>query len=140
MIKNLFILVLGALLLSGCSNEVVDQESVANLEREIEIISERLEEKESELQALYQQLEESKDKEYIKIDKEIAPRLWNNPDTQLWEYVIDFSFAEENGWIRGTTNWRSWDGEFDQSFSVPNQTWETPGLLISAWMSEVETS
>ncbi len=136
MLKQLFILVLVALFLSGCSNI----EKVEELSQDLDEMSKRLEEKENELKVLYKQLEETEEKEYITIPKNEAPRLWSNPETQLWEYVIDFSFAEENGWKRGSTNWRKWNGEFDPSLSAPNQSWETPGLLMLAWMTEAETS
>ncbi|MBE4909941.1 hypothetical protein IMZ08_18045 [Bacillus luteolus] len=136
LLKQLFILVLLALFLSGCSNN----EKVVELTQDLDEMSERLEEKESELKALYQQLEETKEQEYIKIPKNEAPKLWSNPDAQIWENVLNFSFAEENGWKRGSTNWRKWDGEFDPSLSAPNQSWETPGLLMLAWMTDVEAT
>lgn len=140
MLKQLFILSLLTLLISGCSNEIVNHEKVVELERDIERINKLLEENEIELKELYQQLRETNEREYIKIPKDEAPKLWSNPEIQLWEYVRDSSFAEENGWNSGTTNWRSWDGEFDQSLSTPNQNWQTPGILMTAWMTDVEFS
>ncbi|WP_026674818.1 hypothetical protein [Alkalihalobacterium bogoriense] len=78
--------------------------------------------------------------DYIKIPKDEAPRLWNNADTQLWEYVKDDSLAEETGWTSGVTEWENADFEFAEELAAPNQNWDMPGLLLQAWLHDVEYS
>lgn len=104
MYKYFLILSLFILILTGCSNEVIDTS------------------------------------DYIMIPKDELPRLWQGADTQLWDFTSDFSLSEENGWERGVTNWQDWKGEFDQSLATPNQIWETPGMLMQAWMDDVTFS
>jgi hypothetical protein len=88
----------------------------------------------------HQQLDGGEEQEYIKISKDDATKLWNGADIQLWKYMINTSFAEENGWKHDSTSWRKFDGEFDKSLSSPNQTWQNPGKLLLAFMTDVEVS
>jgi len=140
MLKQLSILGLLTLLLIGCSDEASNQQNLADLEKELDKTAEHLAEKENELKTLYQQLEGTTEQEYIKVSKEDVPKLWNNPDTQLWKYMMDSPFAKENGWEQASTNWRKLDGEFDETISSPNQSWQSPGMLMLAFMTDVEVS
>ncbi|WP_432360479.1 hypothetical protein [Sporosarcina sp. UB5] len=87
-----------------------------------------------------QQLEETEEEEYIKISKADAPQLWSTPDVQLWKYVVDTSLYEEIGWKQEITSWRKFNDEFDKSLSPPNETWQSPGNLLVAFMADVEIS
>lgn len=139
--KHLFSLFLVGVLFSGCSNSSGHQEKVTELEREIAEVYAQLKDKESELVTLSQKPDKEEERgEFFKIPKDQVPRLWNDVDAQLWDYLIDNSLAEENGWQKGVTNWREWDKEYDQTLGSANQIWETPGLLMNAWMLDVEVS
>lgn len=83
---------------------------------------------------------EAEEQEYIKILKDDAPKLWSDADVQLWKYVMDYSLAEELGYKQEITNWRKVKDEIDKSLSSPNETWENPGKLILAFMTDVEVS
>ncbi|NLP49582.1 hypothetical protein [Bacillus sp. RO1] len=138
--KRIVTLFLVGALLSGCSNTDDHQETVIKLENEIEEVYAQLEEKEMELETVSQTPAEEESGEFITIPKDQAPRLWTDVDAQLWDYLIDDSLAEENGWKKGVTNWREWDGEYNQALGIANQSWKNPGLLMNAWMLDVETS
>ena len=140
MLKQLSILGLLTLLLIGCSDVASNQQNLADLEKELDKTAEHLVGKENELKTLYQQLEGTTEQEYIKVSKEDVPKLWNNPDTQLWKYMMDSPFAKENGWEQVSTNWRKLDGEFDETISSPNQFWQSPGMLMLAFMTDLEVS
>ncbi|MGD6990847.1 hypothetical protein [Sutcliffiella horikoshii] len=138
--KRVVTLFLVGVLFSGCSNTDVHQEKVTEFEEEIAEVYSQLEEKEMEIETLSQQSAEEESGEFIMIPKDQVPRLWEDADAQLWDYLIDDSLAIENGWEKGVTNWREWNGEYDQALGTPNQTWEAPGLLMNAWMLDVATS
>ncbi|WP_404429187.1 hypothetical protein [Sutcliffiella horikoshii] len=138
--KRLVTLFLAGVLFSGCSNSDVHQEKVTELENEIAEVYAQLEEKEMEIETLSQTSAEEETGEFITIPKDQAPLLWKDVNAQLWDYLIDDSLAEENGWKKGVTNWREWDGDYDQALGSANQTWESPGLLMNAWMLDVELS
>ena len=138
--KRLFALFLVGVLVSGCSNSDVHEEKVTELENEIAEVFAQLEDKESELETLSKTNAEKDSGEFITIPKDQAPRLWKDVDAQLWDYLIDDSLAKENGWEKGVTNWREWDGEYDQALGSANQTWDAPGLLMNAWMLDVGSS
>ncbi|WP_339147703.1 MULTISPECIES: hypothetical protein [unclassified Sutcliffiella] len=138
--KLLISLILVGVLLSGCSNSDGHQEKVAELEKEIAEVYAQLEDKEMELETVSQKPEEEETGEFFTIPKDQVPRLWRDVDAQLWDYLIDHSMAEENGWKKDVTNWREWVGEFDEALGTANQIWETPGLLMNAWMLDVEIS
>jgi outer membrane murein-binding lipoprotein Lpp len=140
LVKLLISLILVGVLLSGCSNSDGHQEKVAELEKEIAEVYAQLEDKEMELETVSQKPEEGETGEFFTIPKDQVPRLWRDVDAQLWDYLIDHSMAEENGWKKGVTNWREWGGEFDEALGTANQIWETPGLLMNAWMLDVEIS
>lgn len=140
MLKQLSILSLSLLLLIGCSNvNPNNQQNLANLE-ELDKTAEHLVEKENELKPLYQQLEGTTEQGYISISKDDLPKLWNNPETQLWKYMMDSTFAKENGWEQSSTNWRKLDTKLDETISSPNQSWQSPGMLMLAFMTELEIS
>lgn len=139
-VKRVVTLFLVGVLFSGCSNTDVHQEKVTEFEEEIAEVYSQLEEKEMEIETLSQQSAEEESGEFIMIPKDQVPRLWEDADAQLWDYLIDDSLAIENGWEKGVTNWREWNGEYDQALGTPNQTWEAPGLLMNAWMLDVATS
>ncbi|WP_251624142.1 hypothetical protein [Sporosarcina luteola] len=90
--------------------------------------------------AVHQQPEGEEEQEYIKILKDDAPKLWSDADVQLWKYVSDYSLSEEMGYKQEITSWRKLEGEFDKSLSMPNQTWENPGKLLLAFMTDMEVS
>lgn len=90
--------------------------------------------------AVQQQPKETEEQEYIKILKDDAPKLWSDADVQLWKYVSDYSFAEEMGYTQEITSWRKLEAEFDKSLSSPNQTWDNPGKLLLAFMTDLEVS
>lgn len=138
--KHLFILIVVGVLLSGCSNSDGHQEKVADLEKEVAEVYAQLEDKEMELETVSQKPEEEETGEFFIIPKDQVPRLWRDVDAQLWDYLIDHSMAEENGWRKGVTNWREWDGEFEETLGSANQIWENPGVLMNAWMLDVEIS
>lgn len=138
--KRLFALFLIGVLVSGCSNTENHQEKVTELENEIAEVYAQLEEKEMEIETLSQPSMEEETGEFITIPKDQVPLLWRDVDAQLWDYLIDDSLAEENGWEKGITNWREWDGEYDQALGSANQTWESPGVLMNAWMLDVGLS
>ncbi|KMJ58880.1 hypothetical protein AB685_07325 [Bacillus sp. LL01] len=138
--KRLFVVCLVAFLLSGCSNSQVHQEKVTELEKEVTEVYAQLEDKEMELETLSQKPEEEETGEFFTTPKDQIPRLWKDVDAQLWDDLIDYTLAEENGWQKGVTNWRDWDGEYDLSLGTANQIWVDPGLLMNAWMLDVETS
>ncbi|NMH75360.1 hypothetical protein HF078_19975 [Bacillus sp. RO2] len=138
--KRVVTLFLVGVLFSGCSNTDVHQEKVTELETEIVEVYAQLEEKEMEIETLSQQPAEEETGEFITIPKDQVPHLWRDVDVQLWEYLIDDSLAKETGWQKGVTNWREWDGEYDQALGTANQSWKSPGLLMNAWMLDVETS
>ncbi len=138
--KRIFILLLVGVFFSGCSNSEVHQEKVTALEKEIKEVYAQLEDKELELETLSPKTEETEPGEFLMIPKDEIPLLWKDVDAQLWDYLIDHSLAEENGWERDVTNWREWDGEYDQGLGKTNQTWETPGVLMNAWMVDAEIS
>ncbi|CAG9619388.1 hypothetical protein BACCIP111883_00155 [Sutcliffiella rhizosphaerae] len=133
------------LFLAGCSdaestinmeNEeaatVLLNEQIEGLEKEIDEQSKTLAETEKELKELKQV---NSDEEFIMIPKETASRWRDNLDVQLWEMVTDFSMSYENGFERGETNWREWDGEIGEPFMTINENWETPGQLLSNWIN-----
>ncbi|UAL46867.1 hypothetical protein K7887_18685 [Sutcliffiella horikoshii] len=138
--KRLFALFLIGVLVSGCSNTENHQEKVTELENEIAEVYAQLEEKEMEIETLSQPSMEEETGEFITIPKDQVPLLWRDVDAQLWDYLINDSLAEENGWEKGITNWREWDGEYDQALGSANQTWESPGVLMNAWMLDVGLS
>ncbi|WP_404347595.1 hypothetical protein LG311_18205 [Sutcliffiella horikoshii] len=138
--KRLFALFLIGVLVSGCSNTENHQEKVTELENEIAEVYAQLEEKEMEIETLSQPSMEEETGDFITIPKDQVPLLWRDVDAQLWDYLIDDSLAEENGWEKGITNWREWDGEYDQALGSANQTWESPGVLMNAWMLDVGLS
>ncbi|TYS66972.1 hypothetical protein FZC76_15685 [Sutcliffiella horikoshii] len=138
--KRVIILFLVGVLFSGCSNTDVHQEKVTELENEIAEVYAQLEEKEMEIETLSQPPAESATGEFITIPKDQVPLLWRDVDAQLWDYVIDDSLAKENGWEKGVTNWREWDGEYEQALGNTNQTWDAPGLLMNAWILDVGLS
>lgn len=138
--KRLFTLFLVGILVSGCSNTEDHQEKVTELENEIAEVYAQLEEKEMEIKTLYQPPAEEETGEFITISKNQVPLIWRDVDAQLWDYLIDDSLAKEIGYEKGVTNWRKWDGAYDQSLGAANQTWESPGVLMNAWMLEVGTS
>ncbi|WP_141395199.1 hypothetical protein [Bacillus sp. FJAT-45066] len=138
------------LILVGCSNvestnkndnekEVITtlKGKIADLEKELFEQSRTLAETEKEVEEL--KSNENlvyKDGEFIKIPIETAPSLHANPDIQLWELVSDFLHGYELlGYERGETNWREWDGEIGEPFMPMNESWETPGQLISNWVN-----
>jgi hypothetical protein len=125
---------LAVFLISGCFH----QGKVTELENEIEEVYAQLEDREMELEELTQKPVKEEPGEVIMIPKDQVPRLWKDVDAQLWEYLIDYSLAEENGWKSGATNWREWDGEYDQAFGAANLIWGNPGVLMNAWMLDVE--
>ncbi|UCZ53546.1 hypothetical protein LGQ02_01745 [Bacillus shivajii] len=152
MYKRLIIFGLLFVMFSACSNS---EEKVGALEGELADLYAKLDERENELDEAHRQLEgqqqdlkeaiqqlegqEGYEDEYIKISKEEAPRLWRDADTQIWEYVRDFSMTEENGWMRGTTEWRDWEGDADHFYLPTDESWETPTALMYEWMLEEET-
>ncbi|WP_226682228.1 hypothetical protein [Sutcliffiella horikoshii] len=138
--KRVVTLLLVGVLFSGCSNTDMHQEKVTKLENEIAEAYAQLEEKEIEIETLSQQPAEEETGEFITIPKVQVPLLWRDVDAQLWDYLIDDSLAKENGWEKGVTNWREWDGEYDQALGSANQTWDAPGLLLNAWMLDVGLS
>ncbi|WP_404468865.1 hypothetical protein [Sutcliffiella horikoshii] len=138
--KRLFALFLIGVLVSGCSNTENHQEKVTELENEIAEVYAQLEEKEMEIETLSQPSMEEETGEFITIPKVQVPLLWRDVDAQLWDYLIDDSLAEEKGWEKGITNWREWDGDYDQALGSANQTWESPGVLMNAWMLDVGLS
>ncbi|MGD6776604.1 hypothetical protein [Sutcliffiella horikoshii] len=138
--KRVVTLFLVGVLFSGCSNTDVYQEKVTALEEEIAEVYSQLEEKEMDIETLSQQSAEEKSVEFIMIPKDQVPRLWGDADAQLWDYLIDDSLAKENGWEKGVTNWREWDGEYDLALGSANQSWESPGVLMNAWMLDVGSS
>jgi hypothetical protein len=140
MFKKRFSLLFFVVLLIGCSSEEVSQsqETVANLEKDLAKSNEQLVEKENELKALYQQIDEIKqqvqsedttDLESIK-NSEGEVSLSSNAVIQRWQLV--------NQKFGGTTIWRKWEREFDQSLLEPNKMWETPETLLTAWKKDVE--
>jgi len=137
---RLFALFLIGVLVSGCSNTENHQERITELENELGEVYAQLEEKEIEIETFSQTNAEKQNGEFIMIPKYQVPRLWGDVDAQLWDYLIDDSLAEENGWEKGITNWREWDGGYDQALGSANQTWESPGVLMNAWMLDVELS
>ncbi|WP_404445141.1 hypothetical protein LG307_18670 [Sutcliffiella horikoshii] len=138
--KRLFTLFFAGLFFSGCSNTDVPQEKVTELENEIAEVYAQLEEKEMEIETLSQTSAEEETGEFIIIPKNQLPLLWKDVDAQLWDYLIDESLAEENGWKEGVTNWGEWDGDFDPALGSANQTWESPGVLMDAWILNVGLS
>ncbi|MDN4608561.1 hypothetical protein [Sporosarcina highlanderae] len=118
------------LFLAACSAETIENEKT---QPEINVV------KASE-KAVQQQPKEADEQEYIKILKVNAPKLWSDADVQLWTYVNDYSLAEALGYTQEITNWRKYEVEFDKSLSSPNQTWENPGKLLLAFMTDVEVS
>jgi hypothetical protein len=121
-------IMLSILFLAACSAETITDEN-AKPETNVVKVSSKAD-----------QLVGAKEQEYIKIIKDDAPKLWNEADVQLWKYVTDYSLAEENGWKQEITSWKKLDYEFDKSLSSPNQTWENPGKLLLAFMTDVEVS
>ncbi|WP_404459375.1 hypothetical protein [Sutcliffiella horikoshii] len=138
--KRLFALFLIGVLVSGCSNTENHQEKVTELENKIAEVYAQLEEKEMEIETLSQPSMEEETGEFITIPKNQVPLLWRDVDAQLWDYIIDDSLAEENGWEKGITIWREWDSDYDQALGSANQTWESPGVLMNAWMLDVGLS
>ncbi|MCM3618913.1 hypothetical protein M3936_15100 [Sutcliffiella horikoshii] len=138
--RRLFLVLVIGVLFSGCSDSEIHQERVTELEKEIAEVYAQLEDKDSELTTLSQKPVEEEAGEFFTIPKDEVPRLWQDADTQLWEYLLDFSLAEENGWKREVTNWREWDGGYDQALGTANKIWEDPGLLMNAWILDVEIS
>lgn len=114
---------------AGCSNDEQYEVRIAELEEEVERVNQKLVEKEDELKQLVTQGDDE-------ILREDGPKLWDDPTIQLWEYVRDFSFAEENGWERGATDWRKWEKTIDSALVSPNESWETPSLLMNAWVED----
>lgn len=114
---------------TGCSKDEQYEEKIAELEKEIEVVYQQIVEKESQ-----QEIADEEDE----TAKQESPMLWSDADTQLWEYVIDFSSLEENGWDRGVTNWRKWEGEIGPDLTTPNEAWESPGLLMNAWVAKAD--
>ena len=137
---RLFALFLIGVLVSGCSNTENHQEKVTDLENEIAEVYAQLEEKEMEIETLSQTYAEEEKGEFITIPKDQVPLLWKDVDAQLWDYLIDDSLAKENGWEKGVTNWREWDGGFNPTLGSSNQTWGSPGVLMNAWMLDVGLS
>lgn len=118
---------------SGCSK---DEEKISALEKELDLVNTRLEEKEEELKN--SKIENAGENDSILIPKDKLPRLWQDGDAQLWEYVTDFSIAKENGWNRGVTNWRTWEEEIPPTLAAPNEMWDNPGSLMNAWVAETD--
>lgn len=137
---RLFALFLIGVLVSGCSNTENHQEKVTDLENEIAEVYAQLEEKEMEIETLSQTYAEEEKGEFITIPKDQVPLLWKDVDAQLWDYLIDDSLAKENGWEKGVTDWREWDGGFNPTLGSANQTWGSPGVLMNAWMLDVGLS
>ncbi|MCM3636405.1 hypothetical protein M3152_01645 [Sporosarcina luteola] len=127
--KKISIMVI-ILLLSACSAETITDERTKP-----EINSGKVSD-----EAVHQKLDGTEEQDYIKISKDDAPRLWSDADVQLWKYVTDYSLSEEMGYKQEITSWRKLEGEFDKSLSTPNQTWENPGKLLLAFMTDVEVS
>lgn len=117
------------LFLAACSAETITDEK-AKPETDIVEVSDTV---------VHQQPKEE-EQEYMKILKDDAPKLWTDADVQLWKYVSDYSLSEEMGYKQEITSWRKLEGEFDKSLSTPNQTWENPGKLLLAFMTDVEVS
>ncbi len=115
---------------------------IESLEKELEKKNEELVKKENDVNDLSQKLAERESKEFegnsteetsfIKISKGELPSLWRDYDVQLWTIVRDTSFAEENNWDLGVTNWLEWKGHFDQEL-----TFESPGEIMNAWVKDV---
>lgn len=118
------------LFLAACSVETIKDER-AKIETNVVEVSGTV---------VHQQPKEAEEQEYIKILKDEAPKLWSDADVQLWKYMMDYSLAEELGYKQEITNWRKFEGEFDKSLSSQNQTWENPGKLLLAFMTDVEVS
>jgi hypothetical protein len=140
MLKQLFVLGMLVLVLSGCSDDVSNQQTIADLEENLDKATKRLVEKEKELKTLYQQLEGAVEQDDIKIAKDDVPKLWDAPDIQLWSYMADSSFAKENGWKHASTTWRKLDAEFDKVNASPHQTGQSPGLLLVALITDLKVS
>lgn len=142
MLKRYIIVILVVFGLSACSNNT---EIIESLEKKLEAAYRHIDEKENEIEKIKGGLVEESNTnkfndDYIVFRKDEAPRIWRNHNVQLWEYVLDFSMAKENGWYRGTTNWKELEEGIHPSFTAPNKTWEMPGLLMNAWASELQDS
>ncbi|MCG7344644.1 hypothetical protein MHZ92_10885 [Sporosarcina sp. ACRSL] len=120
-------IMMSILFLAACSVETITDERAKSV---VEVSGKEV----------LRQPEGAEEQEYIKISKEDAPKLWNDADVQLWKYVTDYSLSEAMGYKQEITNWRKFEDEFDKSLSSPNQTWENPGKLLLAFMTDVEVS
>lgn len=128
-LKKISIMVI-ILFLAACSAETITDEG-SKPEINVVKVTDKV---------IHQQNEGAEVQEYIKISKDDAPKLWNEADIQLWNFVTDYSLAEEIGWKRGSTSWRKFGDEYDKSLSSPNQSWQNPGELLLAFMTDVEIS
>lgn len=115
-LRLLSLLLIMGIILSACSND--------------SDVSKEMTEKGDSIHSL-------QNEDYIMIHKEDAPLIRQQPDVQLWEYVSDFSLAEENGWFQETTSWKSWGEDIEPVFLDPNIEWESPGLLLNTWVSDL---
>ncbi|KPB04671.1 hypothetical protein [Bacillus sp. CHD6a] len=138
--KRIFTLFLVGVLFSGCSNSEGHQKKITKLEKEIAEIHAQLEEKEMEFEKVSHSPEEEETGEFIQLSKDQIPRLWVDVDAQLWDYFTYDTRSEKTALNKGVTNWREWDGEYEQAFGNANQTWDAPGVLMNAWMLDVELS
>lgn len=131
--------------LSACSNSTEDvHQQNEKIEKELETAYKIIDEKGNEIEKYKRLVAESESnkfpEEYIVLHKNEAPKLWSSHDVQLWEYLLDFSMSKENGWLRGTTNWKELEENINPLFKTLNKAWEMPGPLMNAWLSEIQDS